>query len=71
MGLNTLIQLLCVLVYFIVFSSLSHIVCWVRCGTRLYRFLIFASFLTLAWVNTYCKRVYVVGALKYKVLCYG
>ena len=26
--------------------SLSHVVSWVRCGTRLYRFLIFAAFLT-------------------------
>ena len=30
-----------------IFLLLSHVVSWVRCGTRLYRFLIFASFLTL------------------------
>ena len=29
---------------FIVFLSLSHVVSWVRCGTWLYRFLIFAPF---------------------------
>ena len=31
----------------IVFLSLSHVVSWVRCGTWLYWFLIFATFLTL------------------------
>ena len=31
----------------IVFLSLSHMVFWVWCGTWLYRFLIFAAFLTL------------------------
>ena len=36
------------LVMFIVFSLLSHEVSWVRCGTWLYCFLIFASFLTLS-----------------------
>ena len=35
------------LVMFIVFLLLSHVVSWVRFGTRLYRFLIFASFLTM------------------------
>ena len=30
----------------IVFLSLSHVVSWVKCGTWLYRFLIFAAFLT-------------------------
>ena len=30
----------------IVFLSLSHVVSWVRCGTWLYRFLIFGVFLT-------------------------
>ena len=30
-----------------VFLSLSHVVSWVRCGTWFYRFLIFATFLTL------------------------
>ena len=34
------------LVMFIVFLLLSHVVSWVRCGTWLYRFLIFAVFLT-------------------------
>ena len=39
----------------IVFLSLSHVVSWVRCGTWLYRFLIFAAFLTynpmfLIWI---------------------
>ena len=35
------------LVMFIVFSLLSPVVSWVRCGTRLYRFLFFAVFHTL------------------------
>ena len=35
------------LVMFIVLLLLSHVVSWVRCGTWLYRFLIFAIFLTL------------------------
>ena len=35
------------LVMFIVFLLLSHVVSWVRCGSWLYRFLIFAVFLTL------------------------
>ena len=35
------------LVMFIVFLLLSHVVSRVRCGTRLYCFLIFAIFLTL------------------------
>ena len=35
------------LVMFIVILLLSHVVSWVRCGTRLYCFLIFAVFLTL------------------------
>ena len=34
---------------FLVFLSLSHVVSWVRCGTCLYRFLIFALFLTFIW----------------------
>ena len=34
------------LVIFIVFLLLSHVVPWVRCGAWLYRFLIFAIFLT-------------------------
>ena len=33
--------------YSIVFLSLSHVVSWARCGTWLYRFLIFAAFLNL------------------------
>ena len=35
------------LVMFIVFLLLYHVVSWVRCGALLYRFLIFAVFLTL------------------------
>ena len=31
------------------------LVSWVRCGTWLYRFLIFAPLLTLAWVTVYIK----------------
>ena len=41
----TCLTLLCV--DFCCVLSLSHEVSWVRCGTCLYRFLIFASFLTL------------------------
>ena len=37
-------RLLCLFV----FLSLSHVVSWVRCGTWLYRFLIFATFLTFS-----------------------
>ena len=40
------------LVMFIVFLLLSHVVSWVRCGTLLYRFLIFASFPTLLSVTS-------------------
>ena len=39
------------LVMFIVFLLLSHVVSWVRCGTSLYHFLIFAGFLTLKKVS--------------------
>ena len=35
------------LVMFIVFLLLSHVISWVRCGVRLYPFLIFAIFLIL------------------------
>ena len=35
------------LVMFIIFLLLSHVVSWVKCGTGLYRFLIFAVFLIL------------------------
>ena len=42
-GLTSLLLLL----MFIVFLLFSNVVSWVRCGTHLYRFLIFASFLTL------------------------
>ena len=35
------------LVMFIVFLLLSHVLSWVRCGTRLYRFLIFAVYLAV------------------------
>ena len=34
------------LMTFIVFLLLSHLVSWVSCGTLLYRFLIFAAFLS-------------------------
>ena len=49
---------------FIVFLSLSHVVSWVRCGTGLYKFLIFAAFLTLIGIlqnNTYIWRVFLFG----------
>ena len=36
------------LVMFIVFLLLSHVISWVRCGTWLYHFLIFAVFLSLS-----------------------
>ena len=40
------------LVMFIVFMLLSHVVSWVWCGTRLYHFLIFAIFLTFFyWIS--------------------
>ena len=35
------------LVMFIVFLLLSHVVSWVRCGTLLYSFLFVAVFLTM------------------------
>ena len=38
-------------VRFLVYLSLSHTVSWVRCGTSLYRFLIFAFFPTLTLVS--------------------
>ena len=37
---------------FIEFLSLSHVVTWVRCGTRVYRFLIFVTF--TYFVTSYC-----------------
>ena len=37
-------------VMFISVLSLSHVVSWVRCGTSLYRFLIFAAFLTFIFL---------------------
>ena len=37
---------------FIEFLSLSHVVTWVRCGTRVYRFLIFVTF--SYFVTSYC-----------------
>ena len=43
---DDLLPLLCVM--FSCFSSLSHSMSWFRCGTWLYRFRIFAFFLTLA-----------------------
>ena len=39
------------LVTFIVFFLLSHVVPWVRCGTWLYRFLIFVVFLTFITIS--------------------
>ena len=41
------------LVMFIVYLFLSHVVYLVRCGTRLYRFLIFAIFLNLVGSHNY------------------
>ena len=46
------------LLCFIVLLSLSHVVSWVRCGTRLYQFLIFATF--SYFVMSYCG----LGSLK-------
>ena len=43
---------------FIVFLSLSHVVSWVKCGTPLYQFLIFATF--SYFVTSYCG----LGSLK-------
>ena len=40
------------LVMLIVFLLLSRVVSWVRCGTGIYRFLIFAVFLTLTYVSS-------------------
>ena len=48
--LGTANLLALVYVIFLVFLSLSHLVSSVRCGTRLYRFLIFGFFLTLSVV---------------------
>ena len=44
------------LVMFIVFLLLSHVVSWVKCGTWLHRFLIFAIFLTLYFDQTLCHK---------------
>ena len=41
-SLLSFVMLICIL-------SLSHVVSWVRCGTWLYRFLIFATFHSLVW----------------------
>ena len=45
----------------IVFLSLSHVVYWVRCGTWLYRFLIFAAFIPFLRVSVLqvWKRYYI------------
>ena len=40
---------------FIVYLLLSHVVSWVRCGAWVYRFLIFAFFLTLIMHRTTCN----------------
>ena len=45
---DNLFALVCVMFYCVL--SLSHVVSWVRCGTWLYRFLIFASLLTLIFI---------------------
>ena len=45
------------LVMFIVFLLLSHVVSWVRCGFWLYRFLIFAVFLTFIFQNAYYYQI--------------
>ena len=47
------------LVMYIVFLLLSHVVFWVRCGNWLYRFLIFASFLTF-WMYLVCLVLHLV-----------
>ena len=41
------------LVMFFLFLLLSHVVSWVMCGTLLYRFLIYAVFLTMTTGNVY------------------
>ena len=47
------------LVMLIVFLLLSHMVSWVRFGTRLHRFLIFAVSLTLFFF-----KLYIIGCFK-------
>ena len=56
--------------------SLSHMVSWVKCGTWLYRFLIFAFFTlssansAYSWVLTVCKSIrFVVSVNKISALC--
>ena len=44
------------------FLSLSHVVSWLRCGTWLYRFLIFVAFLTF---NTYAISTKIPNAVPY------
>ena len=44
-------------VMFIVVLLLSHVVSWVRCGTLLYRFMIFAIFLTFT-ILTFSLKVF-------------
>ena len=55
LGTANPLALLCVV--FCCVLSLSHVVSWVECGTLLYRFLIFASFLTLL-ILTNVRTVY-------------
>ena len=47
-GLTSWLSCVCC---FLVFLSLSHMVSWVRCGTGVYRFLIFACFLVLVFLT--------------------
>ena len=59
------------LVMFIVFLLLSRVVSWVRCGTSLYRFLIFAFFLTMkinrfAYKSTYMYNLKIPSAVNYE-----
>ena len=51
------------LVMFTVFLLLSHVVSWVRCGTWLYHFLIFAIFLT--FINV----LFLIGIVLPKLCC--
>ena len=59
------------------FLLLSHVVSWVRCGTRLYRFLIFAVFLTSTnwcfhvtnWKGNLLLQMEMISCYKWK-LCY-
>ena len=54
------------LVMFIVFLFLSHVVFCVRCGTRLYRSLIYAVFLTFKYQNI-CRRKQTLNLMRYLI----